>query len=87
MEELDEEGTGEYNRKGEVDRSKLLMNSSIVETNTIGKKKKVLFKAKNFKSKDTGSSSDIFNKLQRMTVKPIVGKGDDPTKGPPLNRA
>lgn len=41
LEELEEEATGEYNRKGEVDRKALLAGFTVEETITTKKKKKV----------------------------------------------
>lgn len=84
MEELEEEATGEYNRKGEVDRKALLAGSSVAHLADTGKKKKVAFKKG--KDKQVEEKEDVFNKLQRMSVKPL-GSGEDPSKGPPLGRA
>jgi len=64
FDDLDEEATGDYKRKGEVDRKMLLKGSSIMEGLGGRKKnlKKVLFKNEKSAS-NTADESNIFGKL------------------------
>lgn len=62
LDQLEEDATGEYNRKGEVDRKALLAGSSIAYQDETGKKKKIAFKKGKLTS-ESEHKEDVFGKL------------------------